>query len=110
MENLELKILDILSRLQQYGINAPIDSKNFWREWQKTFTHVKLSQIAIRTLLGGKNLDPKEVEFLKKKLSELKEVETYLREIKEVALQVKGYSIFATEESEDNDDLDDFLF
>jgi hypothetical protein len=110
MENLELKLLEVLSKLQQYGISTPIDSKNFWKEWQKVFTQVKLSQVAIRSLLGSENLKTEEVDYLKRKLAELKEVENYLREIKEVALQVKGYSFFTTEESEDNDDFDDFLF
>jgi hypothetical protein len=110
MENLELKLLEALSKLQQYEIGTSIDSKTFWRDWQKIFTRVKLTQIAIRSLLSSKETSPEEVDYLKAKLSELKEVESYLKELKEIALQIKGYSLFTTEESEDNDDLDDFLF
>jgi hypothetical protein len=110
MENLELKLLEALSKLQQYEIGTSIDSKTFWRDWQKIYTRVKLSQVAIRSLLSSENLNNKEVDYLKGKLSELRDVENYLKELKEIALQVKGYSLFTTEESEDNDDLDDFLF
>lgn len=111
MENLELKLLDEINRLQQYALKTPIDSKNFWRDWQSVFTDVKFSQIAIKTLLTAESLPKSEVEYLKRKLNLLKEVEGYLKELREVALQVKGYSIFSTEGSEEgNDDIDDLLF
>ena len=111
MENLELKLLDEISRLQQYALKTPIDSKNFWRDWQSVFTDVKFSQIAIKTLIAAESLSKEEVEHLRKKLNLLKEVENYLKELREVALQVKGYSIFSTEGSEEgNDDIDDLLF
>ncbi|HID79200.1 MAG TPA: hypothetical protein EYH48_03975 [Aquifex aeolicus] len=113
MENLELKLLEELSKLEQFGLKNPVDAKAFWKEWQSVFTKVKLSQIAIRTLLETKDLDREEVIYLKQKMNLLRDIETYLKELKEVALQVKGYTLFSPEESEegnDGDDLDDFLF
>ncbi|RTZ60475.1 MAG: hypothetical protein DSZ31_02000 [Gammaproteobacteria bacterium] len=113
MENLELKLLEELSKLEQFGLKTPVDAKGFWKEWQSVFTKVKLSQIAIRTLLETEDLDRDEVIYLKQKMNLLRDIETYLKELKEVALQVKGYTFFSPEESEgesDGDDLDDFLF
>ncbi len=111
MENIELKLLEELNKLQRFALKTPIDSKNFWRDWQSLYTTVRFSQIAVKSLLEGDNLSQEEVKHLKKKLHLLREVENYLKELREVALQVKGYSIFSTEGSEEgNDDLDDLLF
>ena len=111
MENLELKLLEELRKLEQFGLKTPLDAKGFWKEWQAIFTKVKLSQIAIKTLLETEELDREEVVYLKRKMHLLSDIEGYLKEIKEVALQVKGYTFFSTEESEEGgDDLDDFLF
>jgi len=111
MENLELKLLEEINKLQQYAIKTPLDSKNFWKDWQAVFTKVKLGQIAIKTLLTGENLKAEDKKLLNKKLQLFKELETYLRELKSVALSVKGYTLFSAEESEEgNDDLDDLLF
>ena len=105
MDNLELKLLEEINKLQNYAVTTSVDKRNFWSEWQQIFTKVKLNKIAIKSLLDDDNLPLEEKKKLKNKLNVLKEVEYYLKELKEVALQVKGYSIFTTEESEDDDDL-----
>ena len=111
MENIELRLLEEINKLQRFALKTPIDSKNFWRDWQIIFTNVRFSQIAVRNLLEDEHLSKEEIEYFKKKLQVLKEIEHYLKELKEIALQVKGYSIFSTESSEEgNDDLDDLLF
>ena len=111
MENIELFLLEEINKLQPYALKTPIDSKNFWKDWQRIFTSVKFAQIAIRSLLEVENLPEPEEVYLNRKLKVLKEVENYLKELKEIALQIKGFSIFSPEESEEgNDDLDDLLF
>lgn len=105
MDNLELKLLEEINKLQSYAVKTSVDKRNFWSEWQQIFTKVKLNKIAIKSLLEGENLSPEEKKKLKNRLNTLREIEYYLRELKEVALQVKGYSIFTTEESEDDDDI-----
>ena len=110
MENLELKILEELNKLERFNLKNPVDSKNFWKEWQSVYTNVKLSQIAIRSLVDRGDLDRAELKELTRKLKTFKEVEQFLKELKEVALQVKGYSIFTPEEENEEGDFDDFLF
>lgn len=111
MENLELKLLEEVNKLQRFAIKTPLDSQKFWRDWQNIFTTVRLSQIAIKNLLEKENISQDKMQYLKSKLQTLKDIENYLRDLKEIALQIKGYSIFSIEENEEeNDDLDDFLF
>jgi len=105
MDNLELKLLEEINKLQNYAVKTSVDKRNFWSEWQQIFTRVKLNKIAIKSLLEDDALQPEEKRKLKNRLNILKEIEYYLKELKEVALQVKGYSIFTTEESEDDDDI-----
>ncbi len=110
MTDLELKLLEEFNKLQAFALKSSIDKKNFWSEWQNLFTKVKFNQIAVKILIEEFSSSPDKLKILEKRLKVLKELEHYLREIKEVALQVKGYSIFATEESGDDDDMDDLLF
>jgi len=110
MENLELKLLEELNKLERFVLKNPVDSKNFWKEWQTVYTNVKLTQIAIRSLINGGNLEKAELKELGRKLKVLKDVEQLLKGLKEVALQVKGYSIFTPEEENEEGDFDDFPF
>jgi hypothetical protein len=105
MDNLELKLLEEINKLQNYAVKTAVDKRNFWSEWQHIYTKVKLNKIAIKSLLDDDNLSSEEKKKLKSKLNTLREIEYYLKELKDVALQVKGYSIFTTEESEDDDDI-----
>lgn len=113
MENLELKLLEEVQKLERYNLKNPVDSKNFWKEWQVVYSEVKLGQIAIRSMLGDRELKRTEVDFLKRRLNLLRDIEIYLKELKEIALQIRGYSIFSPEESgegNDDTDIDDLLF
>jgi len=111
MTDIELKLLEQFNRLQQFALKTPVDKRSFWGEWQSLYTTVRLMQIAIRETLEKVERSSPEERFLQRKLRTYKEIEKYLHELKEVALQVKGYSIFAAEESgEEDDDLDDLLF
>jgi len=110
MNDIELKLLEEFNKLQAFALKNPVDKRGFWGEWQNLFTKVKLQQIAVKALMMGET-DTQTVKFLEKKLRILREIEIYLKELKEVALQVKGYSFFATEESgEEDDDIDDLFF
>ena len=67
-------------------------------------------QIALKSiLLDGSKLSPLDRKILERKLAVFMELERYLREMKEVAIQVEGYSFFSTEEEfrEDNDEWDE---
>ncbi len=111
MENLELRLLEAVNKLQQYALKNSVDKKGFWSEWQTVFTKVKFYQIAVRSLLASKTLSSEEREELKSRLTVLGEVERYLKELKDIALQVRGFSVFASEESgDDEDDIDDLFF
>ncbi len=110
MNDIELRLLEEFNKLQAFAIKNPVDKRGFWAEWQALFTKVKLNQIAVKAILMEIR-DGETVKILEKKLRVLREIEIYLKELKDIALQVKGYSIFATEESgEEDDDIDDLLF
>jgi len=110
MNDLELRLLEEFNKLQSFVVKNPVDKRAFWGEWQSLFTKVKLRQIAIKAVLMEVS-DKELIKYLHNRYRILKEIEGYLKELKDVALQVKGYSIFATEESgEDDEDSDDLLF
>ncbi len=111
MENLELKLLEEFNKLQRYALKTPVDKKGFWSEWQNLFTQVKFYKISIKSLMWSSEISSEEKKLLKQKLNTLSEIEIYLKELRDVALQVKGFSVFAPEEStEDDDDIEDLLF
>ena len=109
MENLELKLLEEFNKLQRFALKTPVDKKGFWSEWQNLFTQVKFYKISIKSLLNSSEISPDEKKLLKQKLDLISEVEIYLKELRDIALQVKGFSVFAPEESED-EDIDDIPF
>jgi len=111
MQNLELKLLEEFNKLQRYALKTPVDKKGFWAEWQNIFTQVKFYKISIKALLNSAEIPPEEKKKLKAKLNLLSDVESYLKELRDVALQVKGFSVFTAEESsEEDDDIDDLTF
>ena len=112
MNDIELRLLEEFNKLQAFALKSSVDKRTFWSEWQALFTKVKLQQIAVKILLADlKGVNDEAVAILERKQKVLKELEGYLKELKDIALQVKGYSIFATEESgEEDDDIDDLFF
>ncbi|MEO2153561.1 MAG: hypothetical protein GXN97_02680 [Aquificae bacterium] len=116
MENLELKILEEVEKLQSFAVKNPLNTSAFWGEWQQVFTRVRLAKIAIKKLKWSGLLTVQQKKEADIKLQTLDEIENYLKELKNIALQTRGFSIFSSadaqqSEDDESDDIDiDDLF
>ncbi|NPB07621.1 MAG: hypothetical protein GXN96_01680 [Aquificae bacterium] len=92
VRSLELELLRELSELDYYVVKTPLNSKDFWREWQEKYSKAHLTSIALRSLLRKKRLSRKEYLRAKDLLRKYGEILAYLESLKSVALSSRGYS------------------
>jgi len=85
----EVELLKEIQELDFFVVKAPVNSKEFWKEWQEKYSKANMTRIAIRHILQRRL--PKE-DYLRAKglLQKYEEVVEYLENLKNVALS-RGY-------------------
>ncbi|AAC06699.1 hypothetical protein [Aquifex aeolicus] len=105
--NLELELIRELSEIDFYNISAPLNSKEFWKEWQEKFNRANLTRIALRNILRNKRLSPKEYRKVKNSIKKYEDIINYLNALKLTALNARGsfggYFIEFDEDEEENE-------
>jgi hypothetical protein len=48
---LDVQLLEELSNLEYFIVKAPLNSRDFWKEWQDKFSRAYMTRIAIKKLL-----------------------------------------------------------
>ena len=102
--SLDVKLLEELSNLEYYIVKTPINSKDFWREWQEKFSRVYMARIATKKLIRSDKIDYKELTKYRSNLSIYEEVLQYLDTLKRLALQVRG--CYSQDFEFDDEDID----
>jgi hypothetical protein len=51
---LDIQLLEELSNLEYFIVKAPLNSRDFWKEWQDKFSRAYMTRIAIKKLLRTK--------------------------------------------------------
>jgi len=92
VRSLELELLRELSELDYYLVKAPLNSKDFWKEWQEKYSKAHLTRIALKSLIRKKRLGRKDYLKAKELLRKYGEILAYLESLKAVALSSRGYS------------------
>ncbi len=106
---LDLNLMEELSNLEYFIVKAPVNTQEFWKEWQEKYSRAFVSRIAIKKLLRTRKLSYEEIKRYKALLEVYEDIVFYLENIKRLALSLRG--IFETSESPEFDDEDiDFDF
>lgn len=106
---LDLNLMEELSNLEYFIVKAPVNTQEFWKEWQEKYSRAFVSRIAIKKLLRTRKLSYEEIKRYKALLEVYEDIVFYLENIKRLALNLRG--IFEASESPEFDDEDiDFDF
>jgi len=105
--NLELDLIRELSEIDFYNVSAPLNSKEFWKEWQEKFNKANLTRIALRNILRERRLNGREYRRVKNLIKKYEDIINYLNALKVTALNARGsfggYFIEFDEDEEDNE-------
>ncbi len=106
MKNLsfDVHLLEEVSNLEYFIVKSPINTLEFWKEWQEKFSRAYMSKTAIRKILRSKRLSYVEVSKYKAQLNIYDDVLFYLETLKNLALSLRG--IFSLDQSMELDDED----
>ncbi len=106
---LDLNLMEELSNLEYFIVKAPVNTQEFWKEWQEKYSRAFVSRIAVKKLLRTRKLSYEDIKRYKALLEVYEDIVFYLENIKRLALNLRG--IFEANESSEFDDEDiDFDF
>ncbi|WP_448584149.1 hypothetical protein [Thermocrinis sp.] len=104
--SLDVQLLEELSNLEYYIVKTPINSKDFWREWQEKFSRVYMAKVAAKKLLKGKKMSYDDISKYKAILAVYEDILYYLEILKTLALQVRGVYSAGQDLEFDDEDID----
>ncbi len=106
---LDLNLMEELSNLEYFIVKAPVNTQEFWKEWQEKYSRAFVSRIAVKKLLRTRKLSYEDIKRYKALLEVYEDIVFYLENIKRLALNLRG--IFEANENPEFDDEDiDFDF
>jgi hypothetical protein len=62
---LDIQLLEEHTNLEYFIVKAPLNSRDFWKEWQDKFSRAYMIRIAIKKLLRTKKASYEEVSKYK---------------------------------------------
>ncbi len=106
--NFDLGMLEELSNLDVFIVKKPLNTPEFWTEWQEKVGRAYMSKIAIRKMMKLKKMNYEEYRKAKALIETYDEIIKYLEYVKNVALNAKGLHPSAPPNMEflDEDDMD----
>ncbi|MFN3471094.1 MAG: hypothetical protein ACK4ZR_00605 [Aquificaceae bacterium] len=106
---LDLNLMEEFSNLEYFVVKAPVNSSEFWKEWQEKYSRALVSRIAVKKLLKTRKIAYEEIKKYKALLEVYEDLVMYLESLKRLALNLRG--VFEVNESPEFDDGDmDFDF
>ncbi|MEZ0361551.1 MAG: hypothetical protein ABWK04_06645 [Hydrogenobacter sp.] len=101
---LDVQLLEEVSNLEYFIVKSPVNSQDFWKEWQEKFSRAYMSRIAIKKLLKAKKLPYDELSKYKAQITLYEDVLYYLETLKNIAMSIRG--IFMSDQNVELDDED----
>ncbi|WP_461831239.1 hypothetical protein [Aquifex sp.] len=107
-KNIELELLKEISDLEYYDVKAPLNSKDFWKEWQEKFNRANLTLIALRNILRKNRLSKQDFKKVVNLIKSYEDIISYLNSLKATALNARGYygGYFIEFEEDDEDEME----
>lgn len=101
---LDLNLMEELSNLEYFIVKAPVNSPEFWKEWQEKYSRALISRIGIKKLIRTRKLTYEDIKRYKALLEVYEDLIFYLESLKRLALNLRG--VFEASESPEFDDED----
>ena len=103
---LDLQLLEELSNLEYYIVKTPINSKDFWKEWQEKFSRAYMARVATKKLLKSKKMSYEDISKYKSILTAYENILHYLEILKALALHLRGFYPAGQDVEFDDEDID----
>ncbi|MFN3599371.1 MAG: hypothetical protein ACK4VK_06530 [Aquificaceae bacterium] len=105
-KTLDLNLMEEFANLEYFVVKAPVNSPDFWKEWQEKYSRAFLSRVAVKKLLKTRRLSIEELKRYKALLGVYEDLMIYFESLKRLALSLRG--VFEANESQefDDDDID----
>lgn len=104
---LDLSLLEEITQLEYFLVKKPINSPDFWTEWQEKYGKATLAKVALKKIAKTKKLSHEEYSKLRTMMSVYEDVLKYLEQLKNTALSIRGIVTGTGVELDDEDiDLD----
>ncbi len=106
--NFDLGMIEELANLEAFIVKKPINTAEFWAEWQEKFGRAYMSKVALKKLMKIKKMGYEEYRKAKVLIETYEEILKYLEYVKNVALNAKGFYPGNTPNMEflDDEDID----
>ncbi|MDQ7038916.1 MAG: hypothetical protein Q9N26_06950 [Aquificota bacterium] len=104
--SLDIHLLEEMTQLEYFLVKKPMNSPEFWGEWQEKFGKATLAKVALRKISKTKKLSHEEYMKLRTMMSVYDEILRYLKQLKDTALSLKGVVPNYPNVEIDDEDLD----
>jgi len=105
--SLDLSLLEEMTQLEYFLVKKPMNSPEFWADWQEKYGKASLAKIALKKIARTRKLSQEEYLRLKTMMAVYDDVLMYLEQLKNTALNVRGIVPNMEVEFDDEDiDLD----
>jgi hypothetical protein len=90
VSSLDMNLLEELTQLEYFLIKKPMNSPEFWGEWQEKYGKATLAKVALKKIAKTKKLSHQEYTKLRTMMGVYDEILKYLEQLKTTALNIKG--------------------
>ncbi len=105
--SLDLNLLEEMTQLEYFLVKKPMNSPEFWTEWQEKYGKATLAKVALKKIARTRKLSHEEYSRLRTMMGVYDDVLKYLEQLKNTALSVRGIVTNMGVEFDDEDiDLD----
>ncbi len=105
--SLDLNLLEEMTQLEYFLVKKPMNSPEFWAEWQEKYGKATLAKVALKKIAKTRRLSHEEYSRLRTMMGVYDEILKYLEQLKNTALSVRGIVTNFNVEFDDEDiDLD----
>ena len=88
--SLDIDLLEEMTQLEYFLVKKPMNTPEFWGEWQEKFGKATLAKVALRKISKTRKLSHEEYTKLRTMITVYDEILRYLKQLKETALSLKG--------------------
>ncbi len=103
---IDINLMEELSNLEYFIVKTPVNSPEFWKEWQEKYSRAYVSKIAVKKLLKTKRLTYEDIKRYRAMLEMYEGLLLYLESLKRLALKLRGVIEISDRSELDDEDID----
>ena len=104
--NIDTGLIEELSNLEYFIVKSPVNTPEFWKEWQEKYSRAFMSKVAVKKVLKTRKLSYEDIKRYKALLDTYQELVEYLENIKKLALSLRGIYELTEETDQNDEDID----